>query len=99
MTQRNIQHFFSNVSNEDTSSDSSDSEAISLPLFKDVAYYQELINRQLEMKKITKVIVNSAAISECWKYFGDLYIKDRRVLDKFKFCKLCLESESMTLKR
>ncbi|KNC30047.1 hypothetical protein FF38_08653 [Lucilia cuprina] len=64
----------------------------------DINHYNDLFRRKMAVKKMAKVIINRNCISECWKYFGDLYICKRQILEKYKFCKICFEAENMILK-
>ncbi|XP_065354383.1 uncharacterized protein LOC135948858 [Calliphora vicina] len=47
---------------------------------------------------MAKVVANPSGVSECWKYFGDMFLQKRHILGKYKFCKLCFEQEDMILK-
>lgn len=81
MSQRNIENYFrkSNANNtsilSDSDSDSNDSFNVNRCISgsADLSYYEDHFNRKVELQKLVKVVVNDGKISECWKYFGDLY--------------------------
>lgn len=100
MSQRNIKSFFSvSSSNQlaNTSSDDSDFENYSQDIIPnaDIKYYENLFKQKENLKNVATVHVNETGISECWKYFGPLYIKQKKVLHKYNFCKKCFESDGV----
>lgn len=106
MKQRSIQNYFSkekdstirNISSDSDESDESDINKY-LNISNDISYYSDLLKKKEDLKKIAKIVINENSISESWKYFGDLYIGNRKILEKYKFCKICFESTEMVLKR
>lgn len=99
MTQKNIRNYFSSTQTNSTISTDSDSESeesdVNTYVSKsaDISYYEDLFKRKDEIKKMAKVEVNATGISECWKHFGSLYIKNKQIMEKYKFCKICLDTE------
>lgn len=94
MTQQIIKNYFSKSCNL-TSSDSESDDAANVNKYikhnADISYYQNLFKKKEDLKKLAKVVVEETGVSECWKYFGSLYLQNRQILQKYKFCKQCLE--------
>lgn len=104
MSQKAIDKYFLKAQKEktpasDTDSDDSIDNFIDNYKSADVAYIEDILKKQNKFKENAKVAVQDTGKSECWKYFGHLYIKNKLILEQFKFCKLCLEKEDMALKR
>ncbi|XP_037828372.1 uncharacterized protein LOC119616164 [Lucilia sericata] len=98
MTQKNIDNYFSKKQNQVVSSDSdSDEMDINRMVLRnaDISYYDDLFKKKEELKNLAKVVVNATGLSECWKHFGELYLKNRHILQKYKFCKECLDQGTL----
>lgn len=98
MSQRNIKNYFSVNSNNPaviSESDSESDEDTNINKYvvanADIKYYEDLFKRKADLKNMAKVVINESGISECWKHFGDLHLKNRHILQNYKFCKLCME--------
>lgn len=94
MTQKNITGYFLKESAPLESSSESDEPSYNITS-SDTTYYYNLFKRKEELKQSTKIICEKG-ISECWNFFGA--IKNRKVLQKYKFCKTCFEAEDFILK-
>ncbi|XP_061399256.1 zinc finger BED domain-containing protein 4-like [Musca vetustissima] len=101
MCQRNIKNYFSAnrkgqtvLTKSESDSDESVDTEINISQYADVSQYEDLFKKKNEFKNLAKVVVNEGGISLCWKYFGDLYFKKRHILQKYKFCKLCLDEKT-----
>ncbi|KAI8118760.1 Transposable element Hobo transposase [Lucilia cuprina] len=101
MSQKNIKNYFSksNPDKEILSSDSDSDDNYQKYLLPagDISYYNDILKRNQDLKKIAKIVCEHG-VSECWAYFGELYIGTKKVLEKYKFCKECFEEENLKLK-
>lgn len=92
MTQKSLNFYF----NKQKEKESSDSETEDMPIMeKSILHYQQMLSKQSDVKECTKIIINSGSVAECWNYFGYLTIANKKVLEKYKFCTICLESKTI----
>lgn len=90
MSQKNIKNYFlkkptnsdQNISSSSSDSDSESDEIVNINKYisssADVSYYKDLFKRKEELKQVARIICESG-VSECWKYFGHLYISTRKL--------------------
>lgn len=91
--QKSLKDYYSKKNDNESNSDS---EIDELPgTSKDIRYYQQMLKKQAAAKEEAKILTKSGSTAECWKFFGHLYVSNKQVLPKYKFCKLCFDSETI----
>lgn len=97
MAQKSIKSFFQSGDGAHSESDEEQQDFVQ----KTVEEYQELILQKENVGEYAQIKTSSATgstVSECWKYFGNLYISQKLVLERKKFCVLCFQSANKILK-
>lgn len=82
--------------------DSSDSDSVpsSLAPAQHFSKYEELLRKNQNAKNdaniaLTEMRANGSIV---WKYFGTLILRQKPVLQSYRFCKLCFEMDLTILK-
>ncbi|XP_075168881.1 E3 SUMO-protein ligase ZBED1-like [Haematobia irritans] len=94
MTQKTIKMFFACEGAISESEDETEDHTIE----NTIEYYQNLLLNKDAAADVAKVQTKNGSGSECWRFFGPLFVAEKKVLDKYRFCSICFKTNNKMLK-